>query len=116
MLNPSVVDLDIYFHTSNGVDNFDGMFGYGWCVSRHVSNRPLAVVVRFVSTTEYWFYVKLAGLPGDILVTATSSPSTTWRRAVEGPISSLLGSNLKPLIIAAEMNSMNSSFSNTWVS
>jgi hypothetical protein len=118
ILNPSMIELDIYFHTSNGVDNFDGMYGNGWCVSRHVSSRPLAVVVRFVSAYEYWFYVKLAGLPGDILVTATSSPGTTWRRDIQGPLSVLPTpyNNVKPLVIAAEMNSMNGSFSNTWVS
>jgi hypothetical protein len=115
-LNPTLTEIDIYFHTSNGVDNYGGMFGHGWCISKHVNSRPLGVAVRYISAYEYWFYIKLAGLPGDIVVTETHSPLTTWVRDIRGPLTTIAPTfNVWPLLITSQMHSMNGTYS-TWSS
>jgi hypothetical protein len=111
--NPSIVDLDIYFHSSN--DEYTGCFGWGWCISRHVNSRPLAALVLHESRTVFWFYVKLAALPGEILATATKSLRTEWDRSVAGPFSVPPGTpfNAKALSISAEHHSLCGDFAVT---
>jgi len=83
---PQIIDLCIYFYTSNNGDYVqmpDGtkVQGYGWCTSTHVTNAPAAVYVKSAYTgtaastdpRDFDFYVETGPYVGNPIITAATS-------------------------------------------
>jgi hypothetical protein len=91
LAGPQIVDFDIYFYTSSQTDYIllssgARVYGYGYCLSTHVTNFPLAVYVTsnfFGGTTTqvnspktFGFYVTTGPSVGNPVVSAVTA--NTW--------------------------------------
>jgi len=91
LAGPQIVDLDIYFYTSSQTDyvllsSGARVYGYGYCLSTHITNFPLAVYVTsnfFGGTTTqvnspktFGFYVTTGPSVGNPVVSAVTA--NTW--------------------------------------
>jgi hypothetical protein len=119
-LGAQIVDLCIYFYTSNGdyvlLNNGAKLRGYGWCTSTHFTNFPLSVIVTTSYTgaansstpQTYDFYVQTGPFVGSPIVTAATSG--TWATNTND----LSGSTTAPggysLPIASVMHSANRNY------
>ena len=120
---PQIIDLCIYFYTSNGggavlIPNGTKIRGWGYAVSTHVSPMPLAVYVTTSYTgtytsndpQNYEFYVAMPYYVGNPIVTAATSG--TWTPNIsDGPGSSTVPTYGIQLPIASNMTSMVKTYS-----
>jgi hypothetical protein len=107
---PSPLELEIYFHTSNGVSfQGDGCYGNGWVTSKHVAFPSRGVRVEYgtvdspITTQGFAFWVAVSGYPGEWLTTVTTR--FPWVSNTSGPHSSAPARSI-PLMVSPLMHSV----------
>jgi hypothetical protein len=107
---PSPFELEIFFHTSNGVSfQGDGCYGNGWVISKHVAFPPLGVRVEYgtvgpqITSTGFAFWVAVSGYPGEWLTTVTTR--YPWVSNTSGPHSTAPTRSI-PLMVSPVMHSV----------
>jgi hypothetical protein len=118
---PQMIDLCIYFYTSNNGDYVQlpggaKLGGYGWCTSTHVSRAPYNVYVLSQYTgpvssndpRDYHFYVETGPFVGNPIVTAATSG--TWTPNYSDYAGTTRPTNACKLPMATVMHSMNANY------
>ena len=109
---PQIVDLDIYFYTSDGVShatlaNGSPFYGYGYGVSTQVTATPQGIWVTMNQNMVFDFYVYTGPMIGNPVLTAMTSQ--TWVTDLTSA-SGVLPANAQRLRIAANCTSMVKSY------
>ena len=119
---PQLIDLCIYFYTSNAGDYVqmtDGtkVQGYGWCTSTHVTNAPAAIYVKSTWTgdptnstdpRDFDFYVQTGPYVGSPIITAATS--AVWTPNYRDGAGTVRPTNALRLPMASVMHSANANY------